>query len=140
MFSYTSIYSFYLQLSEQINSVPTERETRIWNVCQCSVGKAYHVLTVLVDLSWNYPQSVNIGWNFGFSSLTRQSRGSCRILHGRSLKNKEHPKIKILWYVACNMVDMHLATQLSFQKILCNLHIHWLENPKSCKKIMTSKN
>jgi uncharacterized membrane protein len=49
IFSYTAIYSFYIQLSEQINSVPTEIETRILNVCQCSVGKAYHMLTVLVD-------------------------------------------------------------------------------------------
>jgi hypothetical protein len=48
-FSYIGIYSFYFQLNEQINSVPTEIETRILNVCQCSVGKAYRVLTMLAD-------------------------------------------------------------------------------------------
>lgn len=40
IFSYPGIYSFYLQLSEQIKFVPAEIETRILNVCQCSIGRA----------------------------------------------------------------------------------------------------
>jgi hypothetical protein len=43
--------------------------------------------------------------------------GSCRISHGRPL-NKEHVRIKILWDVACNLIDSYLATQLSFMKTM----------------------